>query len=132
MPSHFINYYKYKKNHFHTLVLFPFVSNKTYPFASTIHITQLRLRNKSFNHQYINAHGNETMHLAPLLAGLFAAALVAADSTKKCQPFTFTSKSTGCLNDSNGCVMGKCKDKFIYLECTCPDDYPHVKCGTGC
>ncbi|KAG7423461.1 hypothetical protein Forpi1262_v015360 [Fusarium oxysporum f. sp. raphani] len=88
--------------------------------------------NKYFDHQSITAHGNETMHLSPLLAGLFAASLVAADSTKKCQPFTLTSKSTGCVNDWGGCVMGKCKDKFFYLKCTCPDDHPHVKCGWDC
>jgi hypothetical protein len=72
------------------------------------------------------------MKFSTLFIGSCLAAIVAADSSKKCQPFTVYSKTTACYNDYGGCVMGGCDDKFFYLKCYCPDDHPHVKCGYLC
>lgn len=72
------------------------------------------------------------MRLLTLLAGLAIACTATAASSKKCQSFTLTSKATACMNDFGGCVVGKCVDKVLWLECTCPDDHPHVKCSADC
>ncbi|KAF4810175.1 hypothetical protein CGCSCA5_v010801 [Colletotrichum siamense] len=66
-----------------------------------------------------------TMKLSLILSGLYAAGFVTA-ITKTCQPFTLHSKGTACTNDAGACIMGSCKDKFLWLRCTCPDDHPHV------
>ncbi|KAG7057247.1 hypothetical protein JMJ77_0004636 [Colletotrichum scovillei] len=71
------------------------------------------------------------MKLSLILTGLYAAGTVTA-ITKSCQPFTFSSAGTACTDDYGSCTMGRCKDKFLWLRCTCPDDYPHVHCGQKC
>lgn len=82
---------------------------------------------------------------APLLNSIFqamkssaclalAVALVAqtavAESVKNCQPFSLN--RVGCVNDIGGCQQRDCDDQIWRLQCTCPDDYPHVKCGFKC
>ncbi|KAF0326659.1 hypothetical protein GQ607_005999 [Colletotrichum asianum] len=72
-----------------------------------------------------------TMKLSLILSGLYAAGFVTA-ITKTCQPFTLNSKATACTNDAGACIMGSCKDRFLWLRCTCPDDHPHVGCTSTC
>ncbi|WDK19635.1 hypothetical protein CGRA01v4_10922 [Colletotrichum graminicola] len=66
-----------------------------------------------------------------ILSAAFAAVLVRAE-TKKCQPFDLDAKSTACTDNAGNCVTGSCKDDLAFLTCTCPDAFPHVKCGSSC
>lgn len=66
------------------------------------------------------------------LAVALVAQTAVASTYKKCQPFTFDQR-VGCVNDIGGCQQRYCDgSKLVYLKCTCPDDYPHVKCGFKC